>query len=1223
MQGRSIISTIITAARAGSSDVALSKVYGAAIDFSTDVLRSSEVNPSGAYSVPAGTTLILDSSVELDSLDVMNGGRVLWDTGIDDLTLTTGYVVVGNGGAFHIGSEAAPMQNRATIRIKDGLAAANGWKRTFGSLWGGELHLFGKPVQKTWTLLAESVQAGSSTVLVEGLPDELGWLEGDRIAIAPTQKMARGHGESFNITTMAGTSNGQTLIGLSAPVAEVHLGEKQEIGGKIAELQAEVVHLSRQILITGDGGIQTISVGAGVVKMQYTRVERCGQPGNIGKYCLHMHVKGQCPQCIFKGNAVEHGTQRGIVVHGTHYSTVEQNIVYDVKGAYLYIEDGNEMGNLIKENVLICPHPGGGCSTGGTDNNIADGSGHAGLWALSPNNDFVGNRISNMIEGFFLGVQNSPFGKNGGMAFNKVCTMHTPFGRFERNVNHNNRRFGFYAVSLWPRNIIYDENGFVDVDHVAYSHCHHLGDAMQKLRCACGIGQQGSVFADAFGPDGTDRGQNPAAKIVDHLDWGNDLVGQYHSGDIMYLGQISVNNAHGMYWKTSKNFADPSAVHIKNSLFANDAAFTSVDPSYQQAAGWLATTAGGHGTFVIQDTTFVGTASDALKIGKDCGKDGMGGLCGTEVSLVNVDFSQVRGSWVMLGHEGSYETIVVTVPVPSTTTTTQGPTKAPTTTATTTMPVFESTHQCSFSGQSGLCVEASRCPQNYMQDPSVNCGSDTKTCCITNLGGGAPTSQTGGADASRESPLGGFTSLVTNAMSHIINDPRASCIRVGGWAGSIGGDVYGCAAALRRLYVWNARGTINIVDTATGQRCPMYPHSAAEGGFGNVVVVRVGGEYRLEGLVFTDDITIEFSDPAFGQGPAGIFPTEPEEVTLYMEGEFQTSPCIARSSDDRSFITPVGPKRSGYGSCRHRDVPGSRPTTKPTSPSSADSTMQPTSQTPSPTLMATIVSPPAAQLCSPEDSDRYNPNRQGCCSGLEECVEARPTSSEFYCGVNDANHGVSCWSVIIMCRRSCRATTPPSPRPQPTAQPGISSPTLSPEPSPTRLPTSSPTALPTLSPTLSPTPVLTTASTTAPQLCSLEGSDRYNPDRNGCCSGLEECTEARSTSSEFYCGADDVNHGVTCWSKILICRSSCAGATTASPTPALTASLPATPEPPSHSLCVQGDYVPCCPDGSCNGYCQGDQCCPSANGMHSTCPSASVDHLPFCQLKKPYDCTSQ
>ena len=41
-------------------------------------------------------------------------------------------------------------------------------------------------------------------------------------------------------------------------------------------------------------------------------------------------------------------------------------------------------------------------------------------------------------------------------------------------------------------------------------------------------------------------------------------------GDVSFLRFVSVNNAHDLYWKQSKNFADGVSHHIKDSLFLTD-----------------------------------------------------------------------------------------------------------------------------------------------------------------------------------------------------------------------------------------------------------------------------------------------------------------------------------------------------------------------------------------------------------------------------------------------------------------------------------------------------------------------------------------------------------------------------------------------------------------------------------------------------------------------------
>ena len=168
---------------------------------------------------------------------------------------------------------------------------------------------------------------------------------------------------------------------------------------------------------TCTNGLHTIGVGAShVQRIQYTRVEKCGQRGTLGRYCLHFHVSSRCPSCVFRGNAIEYGHQRGIVIHGTHEATVEGNVIYDVRGAGIYLEDGNEMANTVAHNVVICPWaregPKRGCTVPGTDNAEADTVlNQAGLWALPTNNHIIGNRFANSFNGLF--IQANFHGGNG------------------------------------------------------------------------------------------------------------------------------------------------------------------------------------------------------------------------------------------------------------------------------------------------------------------------------------------------------------------------------------------------------------------------------------------------------------------------------------------------------------------------------------------------------------------------------------------------------------------------------------------------------------------------------------------------------------------------------------------------------------------------------------------------------------------------------------------
>ena len=224
-----------------------------------------------------------------------------------------------------------------------------------------------------------------------------GWRVGDRIVIAPTAFGSSGDAEDYTIGRF-NTNNAIELLnrdGTATGLISSFFESKTQFTGTnmSALMQAEVINLSRNILITGDDfqhvncvnhaagdrpddstqadhcacwnsinrskctlGLHTVATGPGsVLSLQHTRIEKCGQRGILGKYCIHLHLITKCADCKIVGNAIEYGHQRGTTLHGTHLATVENNVYNDIRGALIYVEDGNEMYNRIFHNVGICP----------------------------------------------------------------------------------------------------------------------------------------------------------------------------------------------------------------------------------------------------------------------------------------------------------------------------------------------------------------------------------------------------------------------------------------------------------------------------------------------------------------------------------------------------------------------------------------------------------------------------------------------------------------------------------------------------------------------------------------------------------------------------------------------------------------------------------------------------------------------------------------------------
>jgi len=320
-------------------------------------------------------------------------------------------------------------------------------------------------------------------------------------------------------------------------------------------------------------------------------------------------------------------TQVGITIHGTHRSLVDRNVLWNTASVGIYVEDGNEMNNTISENAIVCMHrvppdainpnkPAEHCQ-----HDLFNEPGRlGGIFAIGMTNNFIGNRVVNMENGIWFKGSADPNGR--GKAAGRICTRHAPFGKIRGNVCHDNRRFGMYPDSQLPRNVRRDENGMLP----------------QRADGATDWSSCSELTAD-----GHDNGVQPANLIEDQLDYHNLFVGQYDLGDVEYRRYMGINNAHCMYYKSSKNFADRKSYHMRDSVCITD----SSDPVFQshpevRPSGQLFGPAGAF-TFRLRNVTFAGDPGGmgAVSAGQHCMQGSAGGPCNVQYLLEEVDFSAV------------------------------------------------------------------------------------------------------------------------------------------------------------------------------------------------------------------------------------------------------------------------------------------------------------------------------------------------------------------------------------------------------------------------------------------------------------------------------------------------------------------------------------------------------------------------------------------------------
>ena len=126
------------------------------------------------------------------------------------------------------------------------------------------------------------------------------------------------------------------------------------------DFAVEVALLARNVVFEGADddpnqlhGAHLIVFHTPLVKQKLEGVEfvNFGQQGNLGRYPIHFHLSGYVTGSVVSKNLIRESNQRCIVVHGTHYLAVEENVAYDTSGHCFMTEDGAETGNTFRNNL--------------------------------------------------------------------------------------------------------------------------------------------------------------------------------------------------------------------------------------------------------------------------------------------------------------------------------------------------------------------------------------------------------------------------------------------------------------------------------------------------------------------------------------------------------------------------------------------------------------------------------------------------------------------------------------------------------------------------------------------------------------------------------------------------------------------------------------------------------------------------------------------------------
>lgn len=332
-----------------------------------------------------------------------------------------------------------------TINLGRKVFAVVGGQVLLNGMRGGE-----SCTKMTWTKLARPAGKGETNIVLDGRYSQC-WKAGDRIVISSS---SRDFKESEERTIESIRNNGRsTYITVDSPLIYDHngLSERFISAGKVIEQAAEVGLLTRKIIVRGEMEPYNPWEGGHFIVHKTRRPQfiagvefiKMGQQGQTGRYPIHFHLCEHASRSIVRANAIHDSLQRGIVIHGTHDLTVEDNVFHMIMGHGVVLEDHIETGNLIQRNIgfrndrpqfLIQME-------GGRESDHIP----AMFWITNPSNDFIDNVASGSIfSGYWFELSDEVRGESKSLPGAKdMKPLALPLGKFKGNVAHSNADHGF------------------------------------------------------------------------------------------------------------------------------------------------------------------------------------------------------------------------------------------------------------------------------------------------------------------------------------------------------------------------------------------------------------------------------------------------------------------------------------------------------------------------------------------------------------------------------------------------------------------------------------------------------------------------------------------------------------------------------------------------------------------------------------------------------------
>jgi hypothetical protein len=272
-----------------------------------------------------------------------------------------------------------------------------------------------------------------------------GWSVGDTLVLPDTRQLLQAErGENYvpqweelRVASISGST-----ITVSDPLAFDHHGARDGLGA--VEFLPHVGNVSRNVIVRSENPDGTrghvlfnnradvdiryaLFKGLGRTRMGVLDNVAYGSDGTvrrtgtnqIGRYSLHFHhtfgptmPQANGHQFTIVGNAIDDASKWGITVHNSHYGLIQDNVVYNSRGAGIVAEDGTESFNVFDHNFSMRSEGSGDFAPrSGYGGAQADPGGEGvGFWLRGPNN-VVRNNVAADVDAVGFGIAAGPLGE--------------------------------------------------------------------------------------------------------------------------------------------------------------------------------------------------------------------------------------------------------------------------------------------------------------------------------------------------------------------------------------------------------------------------------------------------------------------------------------------------------------------------------------------------------------------------------------------------------------------------------------------------------------------------------------------------------------------------------------------------------------------------------------------------------------------------------------------